>query len=417
MKPAPVQGQTSGTSTQTIAGQRFVARQPIFDAAQHVLGYELLFRHGFENCFQADPEFAARTTLDSSLLFGLNVLCDGRRAFVNCTRDVLINDLITLLPPDQAVVEVLETVPPDERVIAACRRLKKSGYLIALDDFAPHDPRETLCDFADIIKIDVRATTAEERAVMITTYLPLRCKMLAEKVETTEEFRESQNLGFVYFQGFFFRHPELMMTRDVTSTRVHYLRLLEVVSRPTLDLLDLEKIVKQDASVCYRLLRYLNSPLFGLAREIRSVRHAMAILGEAELRRWIRMVVTLGAAEQKCSELILTALGRARFCELMSKRLRSESDLFLLGLLSVMDAILEIPMEALLEQIPVDQDTGATLSGKQSRLRPLYQLMLAQESGEWDEASVLAKQLHLTDEDVAADWWQAMQWAQQVSGV
>ena len=401
---------------QSIPGQRFVARQPIFDGSQNVLGYELLFRNGFENCFQADPEMAARTTVDNSLLFGLDVLCDGRRAFVNCTREVLVHDLITLLPPHQTVVEVLETVPPDERVIAACRRLKKSGYLIALDDFAPHDAREALCEFADILKIDVRATTVEERSAMLSDYRPLKCKMLAEKVETPEEFRESQTLGFIYFQGFFFRRPELMMTRDVPSSRVHYLRLLDIVSRPTIDLRDLERLLKQDASVCYRLLRYLNSPLFGLAREIRSVRHAMAILGEAELRRWTRMVVTLGAGEQKCSELVLTALGRARFCELMSRRLRTESDLFLLGLLSIMDVILEISIEVLLEQVPVDRETKAALCGKESPLRPLYQLMLAQESGEWEQASVLAKQLHFTDEDVAADWWQAMQWAQQVTG-
>src|SRR5215471_18871351 len=155
-----------------VPGQRFVARQPIFDAYQHVFGYELLFRKGFEECFQSDPESAARSTLDSSLLFGLNVLCDNRRAFVNCTRNVLVHDLITLLPPDQTVVEVLEGVPPDERVIAACRRLKKSGYTIALDDFAPSDPREGLCEFADILKIDIRATTREQRSAMVSRYGP-----------------------------------------------------------------------------------------------------------------------------------------------------------------------------------------------------------------------------------------------------
>ena len=207
------------------------------------------------------------------------------------------------------------------------------------------------------------------------------------------------------------------MARDVPANRTHYLRLLEIVSHPELDLRALEKLVKQDASMCYRFLRYLNSPLFGFVREIRSVRHAIAMLGESELRRWIRLVVTLDAAGQKCSELLLNALCRARFCELMSPRLRSESDLFLLGLLSVMDAILEISMDALLQQLPLEREIKAALGGRPSKLRPLYQLMLAQESGEWDESGILAKQLRVPDDDVAQLWWQGMQWAQQVGGL
>lgn len=406
----------SGTPALPLPRQRFVARQPILDVAKHVYGYELLFRDGIEDYFRADPEMAARSTLDSSLLFGLNVLCDGRRAFVNCTREVLIYDLITLLPPDQAVVEVLETVPVDDGVIAACRRLKMGGYVIALDDFAPHDPREPLCEFADILKIDMRATTVEERSMMLHKYGPRKCRMLAEKVETHQEFCESQNLGFIYFQGFFFRRPELMMTRDVPASRLHYLRLLDLVCRPELDLAELEKQIKRDASTCYRFLRYLNSPLFGTALEIRSVRHAIAMLGENELRRWIRLVVTLGAAEQKCSELVLAALARGQFCERMSRRLHSACDLFLLGLLSVMDVILEVSMDTLLEQIPVDHEIKAALSGEPSSLRPLYELLLAQEAGSWEQSSALARQLHVTDDEVAAYWWQAIQWAQQVTG-
>jgi c-di-GMP-related signal transduction protein len=407
----------AGAATLPLPRQRFVARQPIFDAAEHVFGYELLFRDGLKDYFHADPEMASRSTLDSSLLFGLNVLCDGHRAFVNCTREVLLDDLITLLPPNQAVVEVLETVPVDDSVIAACRRLKMSGYVIALDDFAPHDPREALCEFADILKIDVRATTAEERSMMLQKYGPRKCRMLAEKVETHQEFRESQNLGFVYFQGFFFRRPELMTTRDLPASHLHYLRLLDLICRPQLDLAELEKQIKRDASTCYRFLRYLNSPLFGMPLEIRSVRHAIAMLGEDELRRWIRLVVTLGAAEQKCSELVLTALARGHFCERMSRRFHTECDLFLLGLLSLMDVILEISMGALLGQMPVDHEIKAALTGEPSSLRPLYELMLAQEAGWWERSSALARQMRVPDDEIAANWWQAVQWAQQITGV
>jgi EAL and modified HD-GYP domain-containing signal transduction protein len=141
----------------------------------------------------------------------------------------------------------------------------------------------------------------------------------------------------------------------------------------------------------------------------------MAVLGEREMRRWIRLVVMVGAGEQKCSELVLMGLARARFCELLSARLESDTDLFLMGLLSVMDAILEVGMDVLLEQVPVGSETKAVLLDQKSKLRPLFQLMLAQEAGEWSKSATLAKQLNLTDEEVASTWWQALQWAQEAT--
>jgi EAL and modified HD-GYP domain-containing signal transduction protein len=417
VKPAPGKEKAPKPNSLALPGQRFVARQPVFDREQKVFGYELLFRNGVEDYFNADPEMAARSTLDSSLLFGIDTLCDNRRAFVNCTREVLFKDLITLLPPHQTVAEILETVEPEDRVVAACKRLKAAGYLIALDDFAPNDPRIPLCQFADIIKVDIRATTPEERADMIRRFRPA-CKMLAEKLETPQESHEAKEMGFTYFQGYFFCRPELVIGREVPASRIHYMRLLEMVCRSEIDMRELEKLLKQEASISYRLLRYLNSPLFGFALEIKSIRHAIAVLGEREIRRWIRLIATVGAAEQKCSELILMGLARARFCELLSERLKSSTDLFLMGLLSVMDAILEVSMESLMQQLPVELEVKAALLGQASSLRPIYQLMLAQESGEWDQSTQLAKGLKLSDEDVASSWWQAMQWAQEaVAGV
>jgi len=415
VKPVSATEHSPAPKSLALPGQRFVARQPILDRAQKVFGYELFFRNGVEDYFNADQELASRSTLDSTLLFGLNTLCDGRHAFVNCTRDVLLKDLVTLLPSNQTVVEVLETVEPEERIVAACKRLKEAGYVIALDDFAPNDARILLCDLADIIKIDIRATSLEERAAMIRRYRTAKCRMLAEKIETPREFQQARDMGFVYFQGYFFCRPELVMGREVPENRLHYIRLLEMVSRSELDLRELERMIKQETSICYRLLRYLNSPLFGFSLEIKSIRHAMAILGERELRHWIRLVVMVSAAEQKCSELVLMGLARARFCELLSKRLQSNSDLFLMGLLSVMDAILEVRMEVLLERVPVEREIKVVLLGQSSTLRPLYQLMLAQESGEWEQSSELARQLKLSDDEVAGQWWLAMQWAQQVT--
>jgi c-di-GMP-related signal transduction protein len=396
---------------------RFVARQPIFTREQQIFGYELLFRDGVDNFFKADdPEAAARSTLDSSLLLGLDVLCDGQRAFINCTRDLLLKDCMTLLPSAQAVVEVLETVEPDDLVMAACERLKVAGYTIALDDFVANDPRQPLIPLADIIKVDFARTDLADRAALLKEHARSRCRMLAEKVETREEFLKAKEMGFVYFQGFYLRHPEILKAKEIPQNRLNYLRLLEMVSREEMVLRELEEAIKREASVLYRLLRYLNSPAFGFATTIRSVRHALAILGEREVRRWIRLVALVSAGMQKSSDLVLCALVRARFCELLSPKIgNSESDLFLLGLLSMMDAILEVPMTQVLEHVPLDAETKAVLLGGTGRLRPVYQLMLAREAGDWEQAKSFAAHLRVEEAEIAEIWWQAMQWARQVS--
>ena len=398
-------------------GTRFVARQPILTADEKVFGYELLFRDGIENFFSStDADAASRSALNTSMLIGLDMLCDGRRAFVNCTRDVLLKDYVTLLPSGQTVVEVLETVTADDLVVEACRRLKESGYTIALDDFGVNDRREILTDLADIIKVDLRATSPTDAAAMVKRYGPWRCRMLAEKVETREEFNATKKDGFLYFQGYFFRRPEILTTHEIPANQLNYLRMLTAVSQPELDVRGIENLVKGEASLCYRLLCYLNSAVFGFAAEIHTVRHALAILGEREVRRWIRLVATLGAGQGKASDLVLAALVRARFCELLSAKVqRGDSDLFLMGMLSLMDTILEIPMRQVLDNVPVDRESKAVLLGEVSTLRPFYQLMLAQEAGDWKTASVLSSQLHLSEADVANAYWEAMQWARQVS--
>lgn len=402
--------------TQPLKTLRYVARQPIFDREEKVFGYELLFRNGLENAFEGDTDIASRAMLDSSLLMGLDVLCDGRRAFVNCTRDTLIKGLVRLLPSTSTVVEILETVPADPDVMAACLSLKEAGYMIALDDYVAGDPREPLAEVADIIKVEVQLTSEEQRTALIKKFGPWRCRMLAEKIETYSEFKRARDQGFVYFQGYFFRRPEMVATHEMPANRLNYLRMLQEVSRPELNLPALEKLVKAEASVCYRLLRYLNSAIFGLKSEVHSVRHALSILGERDVRRWVRLVAAVGSGSDKTSDLVLSALVRGRFGELLAPRIpHGESDLFLLGLLSLIDAMLEAPMAEVLEKIPLDHATKAVLLGQPTPLRPVFQLMLAHECGEWEAAATLSESLHLDSEEVASCYWQAQQWARELS--
>jgi c-di-GMP-related signal transduction protein len=278
----------------------FVARQPILIADEKVFGYELRFRDGIEDYFrETDADAACRRTLDTSLQVGLEIPYDGRRGFVNCTREVLLKDYMTLLPSTLDVVEVLESVPADDLVIAVLQRLKQAGYLIALDDLTINDPRAPLTDFADTLKVDLRQTTPEDAAAIVKQYGPWRCRLLAEKVETREEFVATKAAGFIYFQSYFFRRPEVLHAKDIPANGMNYLRLLRAVSQREIDVREIELIIKQEASVCYRLLRYLNSAAFGIQNEVHSIRHALTLLGEREVRRWIRLVATLTAGEKR----------------------------------------------------------------------------------------------------------------------
>jgi len=396
---------------------RYVARQPILSRDQQVFGYELYFRDGVEDYFRnPDSDAASRSTLDTSLLMGIDVLCDGRHAFINCTRDTLLKDYITLLPAGRTVVEILETVPADDLVKAACARLKQIGYPIALDDFVMNDPRMGLVEVADIIKVDMKGTTPAERAEIVKRFGTPTRRILAEKVETREEFQACQKAGFWYFQGYFFRRPELLHAREIPANHLNYLKLLQTISKENVEPREIEDIIKAEASLCYRLLRYLNSAAFGFSSEIHSVRHALAILGEREVRRWIRLVATLNACHNKPSDLVLSALVRARYCELLGAKVpHGQSDVFLMGLLSLMDAILELPMGVVLEGIAVDRETKSVLLRQKSELDSVYQLMLAQEEADWNQISSLCSKLRIPETLAIDCHWKALEWARQMT--
>ena len=408
---------TGVTSPPATIGSRYVARQPILTSNEQVFGYELLFRDGVEDYFQSkDPDAASRSTVDTSMLMGLDILCDGRRAFINCTRDTLLKDYITLLPPGQAVAEIVKSVAVDDLVEAACIRLKEGGYTIALDDFVVDDPRAALARFADIIKVDVRNTSPEQQATILQRYATPGCRLLAKTVETREEFNTGKNAGFSYFQGYFFRKPELLHAREIPKNRVNYLRLLQAISHDDLELSEVDRIIKGEPSLCYRLLRYLNSAAFGFSSEIHSVKHGLSILGEREVRRWVRMVAALGAGQDKPSDLVLSAMVRARYCELLGAKIpHGESDLFLVGLLSLMDAILEIPMGVVLEGISLDRETRAVLLGQKSNLDSVYRLMLYQEAADWANLTQLCAQVKLPESVATECHWKAMQWAREMT--
>jgi c-di-GMP-related signal transduction protein len=400
-----------------------IARQPILTAEEKVVGYELFFREGpSEQRFKSDVESATSATIDALNMVGLDVLCDGHPAFINCTHQMLLTDYFALLPPGDTVVEIQETVPPDEEVKQACERLKRAGYSIALDNFVPDDDRESLVPFADFIKIDIRAVTTAKGADLAAQYASEQRQMLAQKVETREAFEIARKHGFTRFQGYFFRRPESLRARQIPANQITYVQLLSAISKPAVDFAELENLVKREPSLCYRLLRYLNSPLLGLSSPVSSIRHGLNLLGERESVRWIRMATTLVMGQEKSSDLVLSSLVRARFCELIGPRIEhGDSDVFLMGMLSLMDAILAMPIGMLMEELCLDPGIKAQLlsaktkAGGKTKLSPIYDLMLAREEGDWERVTQLGRQLKLSLSFIAETSNEAMRWAHQIT--
>ena len=399
----------------TPAGVRFVARQPIFDRQRRLFGYELLFRDSWENSFGAvDADLACRTTLDSTLLMGLEFLCEKSVAFINCTRESLLQDYMTLLPRERVVLEILETVQPEPEILQACAALRNAGYRLALDDFIANDPRRELVPLADMLKVDWPAVTVDECRHLMKEHARPDLIFLAEKIETQKDLQAAMDLGFHYFQGYFFQKPVILQTREIAPLQIHALQLLQEVSQSAVDMDEVERQIKSDASLCYRLLRYLNSSAFFFNAEIRSIRHALSVLGEKQIRKWVALVVTLHAGAAASSELVRTALTRARFCEGLAPKVTTGSeDLFFLGLMSLLDVILEVPLPDLLERVPVSNAIKSALMGEPSPLTVPFELVLAQESGNWPRLNELATQMRLEEEQISTSYWQAVAWAKE----
>lgn len=402
-------------STVSTQVKKFVARQPILNRDQKVVGYELLFRSGLENYFHCDdPDRATSSVLiDSFLLFGLKMLTGGHRAYINFTHSLLSQHYATLLPKEQVVVEIVESVRPEPEILSACEEMKVAGYQLALDDFAPGDGREPLIPFADVIKVDFRAIPVEVRKSLVKTYSNRKTKMLAEKVETREEFREAAKLGYEYFQGYFFCRPEVVSGWDIPGYKLNYLCLLREVHKEDPDFLEVERIVKLESSLCYKLLRFLNSVAFYFKQEINSIRHALLLLGVNELRKWVSLVALAGLGSDKPEILVVNSIVRARFCENLAPALGLKNkalDLFLLGLLSLMDAILERPMKEILNEVPVSEDVRVALLQGNNTFGNICELMVAYERGEWQKAMQVAASLKVPEPALAEAHLDAVSW-------
>ncbi|HKM66879.1 MAG TPA: HDOD domain-containing protein [Candidatus Acidoferrum sp.] len=398
--------------------EKFIARQPIFDKRLRVYAYELLFRGGPQNFFQARNHASSSVIADSLTLFDLQALTGSARAFINVDELALRLGAPRLLPPERIVVEILESVKPTSEIVGICRELRQDGYLLALDDFLGDSNLQPLVDLAHYLKVDFTLLDGDGRKRVAEQFAGNGISLLAEKVETQQDLDEARNLGYCYFQGYFFCRPSMLETRDIPGNKLIQLQLISAVAAPELNYDAIENLLKQEPSLLYRLLRYLNSPALGLRSEIHSIRNAISMLGDTEFRRWVSIFAVIAMSSGKPPELIRTALTRAYFCEDFAAPAGfhdKSATMFLMGLLSVADALLDKPIEEVLRTLPIDPEVKSALCGGENRYRDLYEVLLALERAQWPRLTTFTERLGCPEDNIPDSYQSAIQKASVVS--
>jgi EAL and modified HD-GYP domain-containing signal transduction protein len=357
----------------------------------------------------------ATSSLLSSSFFtvGIHQITGGHRAFINFTEEMLLRGIPAMFPPHTVVVEIIEDVQPTKEVIAACQSLVEKGYMLALDDFVFDREYTPLLELAEIVKIDFMRSSFGQIQEMVEISKKYHCKLLAEKIETYEEFKLAVNMGFVYFQGYFFAKPEVLKNKEISSSQMVYMQLILEINRAEFDIKKLEDLIKPSAAISYMLLKYLNSVYYSRLQPIASIRQAIAFLGGQGVRLFVSVIATNKLSESKPDELIRISCIRARFLELLSADLQQDSGVFfLLGLFSMLDAMLDSSMEYLMKQLPVSVDITQALVHKTGRLFPYLQVIQLYEAGEWDACDAMMAQLNLDEHKIMGFYLDAVHWAE-----
>jgi EAL and modified HD-GYP domain-containing signal transduction protein len=337
------------------------------------------------------------------MLFNWESLLGRSLAFVNFGVSELLNGAAYLLPSALTVVELPSAIKASDDVLHACKALRNAKYRIALDDFHESEDQEALVPFADFLKVDFRQTSHEDQLRISRKYAARELALVAKKVETWREFRRAKSLQFRNFQGYFFLEPQLLERRDIASTKANALRLIHAVQTSPMELARLEEILKQEPAFSVKLLRYLNSPVMARRAEITSLPMAIALLGETEFRRWASLAAVITPTEDKPAELVRTALMRAFFCEEIARLAHPRSatfEFFLVGLLSVMNAILDRPLAEIVSELAVSGRVREALTGSPNELRQPLDAVLAYERGDWAEFSKIMETLAMPEEFV-----------------
>lgn len=377
---------TSATAL-NINQSALVGRQAIFDRQQEVFGYELLYRDGQENRAEVvdGDEATARVMVNTFLELGIDQIAGSARAFINLTENFFLSHNYEVLPTKNVVLEVLESIEPTPLLMQALDQARQHGYQIALDDFVVRDSHRALLELTDYVKVDILALTNQELLEQIQVLKQYPVRLLAEKVEDQDVFRYCRDLGFDYFQGYFFCKPQIVKGVKLSSNRMAIVLLLAKLQDPDIQINDLEELVENDLSLSLKLLRYVNSAWVGLPRAVDSIAQAVRMVGTVRMRLWASLLV-LANTGGKPSELMRIALIRGRMCQKLS-RLQglSPSQGFTVGLFSVLDAYFDCEMTQLLADLPFSSEIRLALIDRQGLLGEVLTCVMLYERGEWDK--------------------------------
>ena len=402
--------------------ESFIGRQAILDQQKKVYAYEILFRSGLQNAFDPnlDGNVATQSVMVGTMLeFGMKKLVSNKKAFINFTEQNLLNQAPMLLPAQNVVVEILETVQPTPEIMETVRELKEAGYKIALDDFVIQPGYEPLIDMADIIKVDFRITSDPAERRKQREILPGHVRLLAEKIETEEEFQQANEFGYVLFQGYFFCKPTILHQKKLTGNALSRMRLLKEINQRVSDFAAITDAISSDTNLVHKLLTYINSAGIGLSQHVSNLRQATVLLGLDGLRRWVTLISLQTFSQDKPSELFTISLLRAKFCELIASELKrphfTPDTGFLLGMFSLIDVLLGQPMEEILKEIDLSPELNAALLGEDNELRRVLDLAIAYEQGDWNKTLMWCKRENIPpgrlqpNYDAVLEWYNILQ--------
>lgn len=396
-----------------------VARQPILDERGKVFGYELLCRGTtYDVAWTGSVDRASAATVDAAMLsVGLQTLTSGRRAFFNVSHEVLLSGAAALLPSSGVVLELLENIPADEATLEACKELQQRGYVLALDDFVAGSAAEAFLPYVQYVKIDLLSTTLDRLRPLTTRLKARNLMVVAEKVETEGARDAARRAGCALFQGYYFCRPQTFAVQRISSRQLTQMQLIAALNRPNVSALHIEDLLKHDPQLSYRVLRCVNSAAFALQREVQSIRQAVVMLGLQRIRQWA-CVWSMAGMNGGSPELVNMTILRARSCELLGAKLGvpdAGGEYFLLGLCSLLDAMLQQPMQAAVADLPLGAEIKAALLGESNRARDVLDALVLHERGAWDEAAAAAGKLGLEADDLQVAFHSALVWARQLA--
>ena len=396
----------------------FVARQPIFDRSNSVIGYELLYRRDESRTTAEGTDantMSARVITNAFLGVGITELTGGVPGFVNFTREQLVEGLYELFDPNEVVVELLETVHCDDDTLRACEAMHAAGYRFALDDFVYDPSFDPLLTLASIVKLDVLGRDESEVRHQISKLGAFKGRLLAERVETVEMHRSCSTLGFQLFQGYFYARPETVAKEDLEAGQLTILRLLTLLRDGETSDAQIEIVLRAEAALCYKLLRMANSAAIGV-QGVESIKHALRMVGRTALHRWLSIMLAGSFVSQGGTnkELGLTALVRGRLCEIIARRSTKRlapDPLFMVGILSQMDAMMRVSMDRVLSLVEVSAEVRGALISRTGPLGDALLLVEAYERGKWEDVNRLAILVGADAQAVPGCYFDALSWA------